>query len=553
MKKRNLLISLLTLFLLVGCGPTSSEPSSETRAADFIGNNLVDLDREVGKPFAVRGETLVLSDNTLGRYKLHQDFSSLYGIIFVRDDQDMIGVYSTTFQKMLVAPQFYVDWLSFSIIEKTFLPFYIHLNYEDNLLFVDPYGNMLYDGILEDITLGYNTVETEMVNEILYVTVETASIFKIYEYQKDLTIREVDRVPGNDNPGDIYGQQRADLSEYGLEGYTVGYLSQYSMFYIYDESGRHVANFSFDFNLFDVYLIVSNHIIYQRRYELPPDATSYDVFDSDANKKIHLQTGYIDLLTGENHELDYPYLIDNHEELVDENKHITLSYITVKPITTGKTLGPAKRIIVDKDLKEIADFKGTPLTRFVKVEGGYYNLSSRSLFDEDLNLVTDLAWSAPYLLSDFKHIVIVNNGNYGIIDTRGRIVFRTEYTSIINRVVNGKLIAMRDSTYYRLDLNAKTETKIDDVTYINYSLGIYSVHGLESYVLGDQEGVFFTIKHKSTQSNFSAGIYMQPKVLYHETEVVLLKRSVTEAGKEIKMFTTTSTEPLPVLKTQTIG
>lgn len=475
------------------------------------------------------------------------------GLLVIINDADNIGFYSITFSKMLIAPQYYVHWLDFNVYHNSNVNFFLKIIYEDDIMYIDQYGNVLLEALKDDMAGIVQPIEYKRIDDIVYVSVLLPGATKYYRYEEDLTLKEIEGFPmPGFGEGEILGRDRAPLDIYGLAGYSLDYNIMTQTAYVYDPSDKNIARFMVDFGYYDFTIFISNHIILQKTEVLAADATEYD-FIAMGNK-ILMKTSYIDVLTGEQYDIDYPYYIDGYVEVYDKNKHYTVAEMELLPITEAKTLGPKEIYLVDKHLNVVTNLHGVNITNFLKVEGGYYEVFKHTLYDEELNYVTSLSGYYPFLLGDNKHIVIIVNGLCGVIDTRGRIIFEPRYDNISIRTLDGKILATKGASMYRLDLVTKEVVEIENV--INYysDYGIALVATDESYALVDARGVILTYTFDASHTNYTAHIHQVPRIPYRDNQKTLIFRvRANDGADEIDSFTVFSNETIPPLKSTTLG
>ncbi|MFA7449321.1 MAG: hypothetical protein WCY90_00665 [Bacilli bacterium] len=297
---------------------------------------------------------------------------------------------------------------------------------------------------------------------------------------------------------------------------------------------------------------ISNHIIYQRPVALPTDAEVFDFMDSGI--KYELITGYIDVLTGERVRVDYPYVFQNIDQLRDKNGHFTLAEAVIAPISKAKTLDFDRRIVIDKMLKEVLDLKGMTAKNYVKVEGGYYHVYNGTLFDENLNFIVDLSEFTPRLLNDLKHIVLRDNINnrQAIIKTNGQVLFDFDFDYISRTVYSGKLFAAKNFEYYILTLATGEKTKIEGPGGI-FAGELVHVRDLANrkYTVYNPLGVIYSEEIEEGYTSFSPNLHTYQPV--SGVDAILIKTQ-TDIGGVIKTrYTVTANNPIPTLKSITIG
>ncbi len=547
MKNKFIITSILTFSLLVGCKPAAKAPT----IANLVEYNLNQEQPEPKSPYTRQTATFVIDPTDADGYKIYNESFSSYGILILENKFEAIGVYSLTFQKFLLAPIYHKNRATITLQNQPYINGVLTINYEDNRIFLDTYGNILYDGPIADLAL--SPLSIEYAGGSIYAVVNTLDSTIIHEYLDDLTTIVVPAMKTEPEfkPGELFTTMREPLDEFGHPDYELVLSNSQNIVYTFDKKNNNmVASFAFDPMEYSFLSFVSNHIVTQRKILLSSDATVYDYVK--AGDKFALFTGYIDVLTGETVNVDFPYIFDEVQPILDKDGHFTLLESSLIPITKAKTLDLGRRVILDKQLKEVVDLKGMTVTNFVAVQGGYFNTNNGTLFDENLNFIADLSLFSPTLMRDKKHIRVNYYGRSGIIKTNGRILFDFEFDYLSINIYDSKMFGAINNEYYVLNLATGEKTKIEGPASLFYGEVVH-VRDLvnKKYTIYNPLGVVYSEEIDEAANTYTPTLNIVRT--HSDKEAILITTKTEVGGVVIARYTMLASDPLPNLKSTTIG
>ena len=174
-------------------------------------------------------------------------------------------------------------------------------------------------------------------------------------------------------------------------------------------------------------LVIGDYFYYQRVTALHERDNKYDALISGT--KCNIETYRVNYLTGKTEEVKTNlYLaslgsLTNSRNLYDKKGFYTLEYLNgVKEIRKDKSLGEARSIIVNEQLKEVADVTGITFTQTnIKPfsDGLYLASDSHVVYDKNFKEVG--YFNGPTAAN--RVVSLVAYGGKGLIDDTGKVIF----------------------------------------------------------------------------------------------------------------------------------
>jgi len=340
---------------------------------------------------------------------------------------------------------------------------------------------------------------------------ETTNVFK---YDTDQKLVKVDKYPEDVNEP-VIGEVLSDiphmtLDEYGLEGYKI-YKIGINDYLVKDGDGKVIStylipDFDFPFNT----LYVGHHFIYQFKLASPVDSLVYDYFDG--NQKWILETHAIDLLTGEDKLLEFPYLIENISAIKDRDNLRKLLMVYVQPIRENKTLGYSEGYIADENLNFIERVDDFPLKGLVKLHEYYFNYLTDTFYDKDLNIIgiIDTEVFGFEVLPQVPYISLRSHSTnkYGLLDMNLEVVMPVIYDRISYFVSDEKILCRRDGIAYLYDLKTKEELEIPNFfNMVNELLYLTGSEASNSIEIRQGNNILYKYDFAQTTTNASFDTY----------------------------------------------
>ena len=429
------------------------------------------------------------------------------GLLVIKNEFGNIGFYSLAHKKYIVQPMFSEYYLDYNVQVDNYVGFILTITNLHERYVYDSFGNLLYqvtekasdEGYTYTTTIGNGKYTSSIIDQVTYETInnvgpdeDSSSVSEIYlimkfsgekerefiyrydEYYSNTIVDEIpDKTISTENDyvvGNKYtDMQKIDLTDYGLENY---YLSKKDKYYtVFKTDGgndSNVVTFVIPSDVKDSSLILLDHYcIYQRKVELPEDATEYIFYDGDTKIKYNLTSYRVDLLTGTTEEIEVNYCINSIDEYKDNNGIIKYSLIEYQEIVNNILQPTKKNGIINYEYKVLRDVTSTAPIKYIKLdETHYYNEGTKIVYDNNMNEIVYLGAINPVLDPDSKLFTGCIEGLYGAVDYDGNVVADFRYKQFICDFVDGYGIGSKvknnKTEYYRINTNEKNSEYLGD-------------------------------------------------------------------------------------------
>lgn len=466
--KKGFLLSLFTLgLLLTSCGGgdfSFVEGNENVLTPSLLANNISVLKEEINT-VKVPEKISATNYDLLEDYTLVEDDYFSYGLVELQNRSGFSGFYSTISQKFIVNPHYKTEWLTYNVYTNGYTGYLLKLNYENENIWYDGFGNCLSQLVDNPIT-DYTFVTK---NGLVYLTLYSSlGGINYFEYSENGTLQEVNVIPPEitkpsteeyDGPkiGELLKVGFVDLTAYGLTNYSIAYsVSGYATVY---NGSQVVSTFNIEKEA-NIVGILDTYLIYQISLELPEDATDYTYFDN--GRKYELITCRVNLNSGEKNTINIPAVFDEITPLYETDNTINYSIATYQNITDKKILSPIYSRVVDKNLRLYDDVSGLRISAMVKIcENRYFDYETKILFNESFLPITYLKDVNPSYISAEKVFLTSYDGKYGLVNTDGIVVAENVYSKIYTSdAKNGYFIGVEDGDVYRINVKTFQRTNV---------------------------------------------------------------------------------------------
>ena len=450
---------ILLMFLLVALASCNLLKSDFELKDEVIENNVIEEAEEQKSPV----NNIVLTNAS--KYVTNGPATRDY--VFINVAGQNVGAMSLYNGKMIVPinNNYYLSNLSASYYYEYIPSNYIMAeNKNDGLITLyDAYGHLVLSGRkYVDINISMTKEEEKDSDDkvIAKYVIENVT----YQYYDELgaiisgskkirtnietRVRE-DDYQGNTNDYEKNIGTKMDLDKFGLKGYYA--IRSNSNLYVYNSDDELVNRLIIDSysNFFGSSAIygANGKLIIQKAYLRDFFAEEYDIIIDAMKYKFSSKT--VDILTGEEKEIDLDYIITGLETFYDENNKPSYGLAKIRKIEEENVNTFESNVILSDDLEIIYELGDVDISSFKKLKDGmYYDTSTRRIFNSKLEPVLKLNSNDTILFKE-ELIIAYNNkyNRYGIIDYSGNIVVPFEYNSIDPIFIDGKV--------YAKDLNNK--------------------------------------------------------------------------------------------------
>ena len=466
--KKGFLLSLFTLgLLLTSCGGgdfSFVEGNENVLTPSLLANNISVLKEEINT-VKVPEKINLANYDLLEDYTLVEDDYFSCGLVELQNRSGFSGFYSTISLKFIVNPQYKTEWLTYNVYTNNYTGYLLKLNYENENIWYDGFGNCLSQKVENAITDYAFVARNGLVYLALYSELGEVNYF---EYSKNGTLKEVYLIPPQitqpstdeyEGPkiGELLKVGFVDLTAYGLANYSIAYsVSGYATVY---NGSQVVSTFNIEKEA-NIIGILDTYLIYQISLELPEDATDYTYFDN--GRKYELITRRVNLNSGEKNTINIPAVFDEITPLHETDNSIIYSIATYQNITEKKILSPVYSRVVDKNLRLYDDVSGLRISRMVKIcKNRYFDYETNILFNESFLPITYMKDVNPTYISAEKVFLTSYQGKYGLVNTDGIVVAENVYSTIYTSdAKNGYFIGVEDGDVYRINVKTSQRTNI---------------------------------------------------------------------------------------------
>ena len=512
MKKTLLVLAAMSAMVLSSCGKKAA-PGGSISYSDQVQINQSVIDdnffigpKEETEPNKLPGkfvEDFHISEDDLA-FKENAATDLPRGFLPLLNDAGNVGFYSMIAGKFITGHHFVPAWLSYSAETVANIGFLLTIQYEDEVIIIDAFGNQILREARSEFYYLSN-IETTIVNEKTYLSFNLSSLqfsgYLYFEYSAGGVASQVDRIPDPEpdptptvynnyngpKVGHLVDEGETNLKIFGLSGYKLS--ENHNVFRLYQ--GETLVNtFRIPDNA-NAIGIVNGKLFYAVVDQLPQRALEYQY--SVGESKFNYQLYSLDLMNPKDvQERNYGVLVEgirnilhfetkvyNDDGTIDLERSTVTSeyaYIAFDEINSDLTLGARKEYIMDSNFVMYDDLSGLRFNDFVKVDDDLlFNPTTKTLFNNKFEYITDLSGLDEVYASsynrDYGFFMARDNGFYGLVNKNGKVVAPFIFDSFDLDSCDGEHIIGRASShyyddyekgYYRVDINLGGTSFLDD-------------------------------------------------------------------------------------------
>ena len=516
MKKKLFLIPLIALLALPGC----KSSKNGNKKGDVVSDAVLKANTKEVKKNIYSEFNFVERAFPVG-YISSVTVSNGFYIV---DDGYNLNFYSPLVDKIVASINNTSD--TYQTYSSTVAGGYVSLLTSAGTSVVDGLGNTLiyqskrsYSSL--SITSGINA------KDIYYCDIrfDDTSIYFHYDATGKATVHSTNTGDDYDSGGTIKGLDYVLLDDFGHPGYQR--IKNSSRYIVFDNKGNEISSFT-DPNA-DASFFVGDYLIYQNSVKLDDNNNNYD-FISETGERYSLETYRINYLTAKKEPITVSYLlstgIDDIHSFYNAKGVYTYAYANLKTISDKKILSNTlETYIIDASGVLHDNVTGINLGAFQRLGSHYYNTSSKTIYDGNLNEISILTNMNPHKVDNAEFIVCEVEGKYGAVNQKGQIVLPFQFDAIFtNYISNNKVLALEDGVLalYSFDVKAASYSVVKsfgDSNVINYfGCGVYKIND-DYLILQNGEVSSFKVEEENTVSvNYMiSNVTNTARIMTHET------------------------------------
>ncbi len=222
--------------------------------------------------------------------------------------------------------------------------------------------------------------------------------------------------------------QIIDLDEFGCKGYKMRIEdSSYTRVYIYNSNYEVVKTYTLPVSLLNLSFIADGKMFYQQMYS--GTSKDYDVLDATGYYKLN--SGYVDILTGECTKVDCNYVIDSvNTTLYDLDGRVKYSICNIKFINENGSFDKiTQRFIIDSFGTLHNNVCNTNISSLIKIGNRYWDPIEDIVYNAQLETLMVDSGIMPIYNSDY---IVYRDfcGLYGIADKYFNVMLEPEFDSV---------------------------------------------------------------------------------------------------------------------------
>ena len=249
-------------------------------------------------------------------------------------------------------------------------------------------------------------------------------------------------------------------------------------------------------------LILGSSVIYQEKFQVVQTDPDYTYTDGTGTANVFaLRTRKLDLVSGEESVVEFPYLLGAHEFSLDGELNVMEQQTNVPTYTAVRAYEikdksvntqQSKVYLLDENLvlhDDVTNLINT-LSGLEKFGNNYLDEAEKKLFDANLNLIGTIQGN---IIERFDDMLIIENtvsGKYGVLGSDGKYIVTPSYDTY-HAIGSKELIFVIDPwgtpEYARFDFATKTVTSLNFDPEVTYQ---YTDMDADFYIAkgGEEEG-----------------------------------------------------------------
>ena len=535
MNKKIIILPLVLSLLVVGCNKKNANKKGDVVNDLVLKANTKEETKYYYSDFNLKSEDYY-ADSAQNKKVTYSN-----GFVIVHSDDESKEFYSVVKSKYIA----FTTGNSFTTFKSSIAGGYLRITEAGETSIYDALGNKLIDKTKQVIS-NLDVSDKTLDGGAKYCDIKLDNSHIYYLYNSDGTVTLTATIEGGSSdyqPGSsIQGIEYTSLEEYGHPGYKK--FRNSDRYIIFDNNNNEVASFSDP--QADAEFFIGDYFIYQNSIKLDENNNNYD-YINNAGERYSLETYKINYLTAKKETINVKYVlgtsIEDIHPFFNEKKVYTYCYANLRTISDKKILSNTNETYIIDDKGALHDnVTGIDLGSFVRFGSNYYNTSSKTIYDGNLNEITILADMFPERVINANLIICQIEGKYGAVNDKGVVVIPFEYEKIYsNYVSNDTLLAISNGSLSMIKFNTEKHNILEVKSFDDFISATY----LENDAVDGLGAGIYAVRDISNKVRYLSLSGDEPRnVVLDETASAIVRLSSANAIDKVALV---------VLETSNIG
>lgn len=465
MNKKIFILVLTSTLLFTGCSKKNANKKGDVVNDAVLKANTKEIKKSIYSDYELANRSLPVENISKVIYD--------NGFLIITDTEGKYSYYSVIKDALICGPKVGNDYQTYP---STVAGGYLRVTSEGVTNIYDALGNTLIANSEQPFTLIEITNNNpEIIYDGYYCEVKIDTSRHYFTYSSDGTATLVTTISsdgGSDfGPGSsVQGITYTSLKNYGHEGYKR--YKNSGRYIIFDKNNQEVSSFSDPVG--EAEFFVGDYLYYQNSTKLADTDSNYD-YINQAGEKFSLETYKINYLTAKKETVNLKYVFgtgaNDIKPFFSDKSVYSYVYANVRTISDKKVLNKSiETFIIDSNGALHDNVTGIDMGSFERFGKNYYNTESKTIYDGNLNELSILSEINPSKNDNSQLIIGQVDGNYGAVNSEGKVVIPFEYQMIYpSYLSNNSLLALYNGKLSQVSFDTTACTSRIAKTYEGYT------------------------------------------------------------------------------------
>jgi len=466
MNKKIFILALTSTLLFTGCSKKNANKKGDVVNDAVLKANTKEIKKSIYSDYNLTNRSLPVENISK---VIYQD-----GFLIITDTEGKYSFYSVIKDSLICGP---VAENNFETDDSKVSGGFLRVTEAGVTNIYDALGNNLIANLEQPFTSITFNDSYELISDYdgYYCEIKIDSNSHYFTYASDGSATLVTTISsdgGSDfGPGSsVQGITYTSLKNYGHEGYKR--YENSGRYIIFDKNNQEVSSFSDPAG--EAEFFVGDYLYYQNSTKLADTDSNYD-YINQAGEKYSLETYKINYLTAKKESVNLKYVFGTNpldvRPFFSDKSVYSYVYANVRTISDKKVLNKAvETYIIDSNGALHDNVTGIDMGAFERFGKNYYNTGSKTIYDGNLNEISILTDITPSKNENSQLIIGQIDGNYGAVNSEGKVVIPFEYQMIYSSYLsNNSLLALYNGKLSQVSFDATNCTSRISKTYTDYS------------------------------------------------------------------------------------